>query len=112
MATRGGVWEPSAVCWQSYVESPSRFAPLGTPERQSLCESHRQRRWLTYWSYRARLTASVRLPLCKLCTAGDLSRADGSRMMSHGRLSSDTDITIGKSWNEKEEIVAQESGDL
>jgi tetratricopeptide (TPR) repeat protein len=24
---------------------------LGTPERQSLCESHRQRRWLTYWSY-------------------------------------------------------------
>jgi hypothetical protein len=25
---------------------------LGTPERQSLCESHRQRRWLTYWSYR------------------------------------------------------------
>jgi hypothetical protein len=24
---------------------------LCTPERQSLCESHRQRRWLTYWSY-------------------------------------------------------------
>ena len=24
---------------------------MGTPERQSLCESHRQRRWLTYWSY-------------------------------------------------------------
>src|SRR6516162_9564398 len=22
-----------------------------TPERQSLCESHRQRRWLTCWSY-------------------------------------------------------------
>ena len=36
---------------QSYVESPSGFAPLGTPERQSLCEPHRQRRWLTYWSY-------------------------------------------------------------
>jgi hypothetical protein len=51
MATWGWVWEPSAVCWQLYVESPSRFAPLGTPERQSLCESHRQRRWLTYWSY-------------------------------------------------------------
>src|SRR5215216_2229609 len=51
MAIRGWVWEPSAVCWQSYVESPSRFAPSGTPERQSLCESHRQRRWLTYWSY-------------------------------------------------------------
>src|SRR5690242_5371058 len=51
MATWGWIWEPSAVCWQSYVESPSRFAPLGTPERQSLCESHRQRRWLTYWSY-------------------------------------------------------------
>ena len=25
---------------------------LCTPERQSLCESHRQRRWLTHWSYR------------------------------------------------------------
>src|SRR5262245_17591969 len=24
---------------------------LCTPERQSLCESHRQRRWLTCWSY-------------------------------------------------------------
>jgi hypothetical protein len=24
---------------------------LCTLERQSLCESHRQRRWLTYWSY-------------------------------------------------------------
>jgi hypothetical protein len=23
---------------------------LGTPERQSLGESHRRRRWLTYWS--------------------------------------------------------------
>ena len=23
---------------------------LGTLERQSLCESHRQRRWLTCWS--------------------------------------------------------------
>ena len=23
---------------------------LCTPERQSLCESHRQRRWLTHWS--------------------------------------------------------------
>src|SRR5262249_41841959 len=25
---------------------------LCTPERQSLCESHRQRRWLTHWSQR------------------------------------------------------------
>ena len=24
---------------------------LCTLERQSLCESHRQRRWLTHWSY-------------------------------------------------------------
>jgi len=23
---------------------------LCTPERQSLCESHRRRRWLTYWN--------------------------------------------------------------
>src|SRR6516162_2792664 len=27
-----------------------------TPERQSLCESHRQRRWLTCWSYVAGAT--------------------------------------------------------
>ena len=27
------------------------FHPLCTPERQSLCESHHQRRWLTHWSY-------------------------------------------------------------
>src|SRR5262245_21455198 len=28
---------------------------LCTPERQSLCESHRRRRWLTCWSYDGRL---------------------------------------------------------
>ena len=66
MATRGWVWEPSAVCWQSYVESPSRFAPLGTPERQSLCESHRQRRWLTYWSYSKNDVILVRYPFSAL----------------------------------------------
>ena len=33
------------------MESASLLASLCTPERQSLCESHRQRRWLTYWSY-------------------------------------------------------------
>jgi transposase len=30
---------------------------LSTPERQSLCESHRRRRWLTYWSYPAEFKA-------------------------------------------------------
>jgi len=37
---------------------------LGTPERQSLCESHRQRRWLTYWSY-------THLPLDREKNEGD-----------------------------------------
>src|SRR4029453_8549963 len=27
------------------------FSSRSTPERQSLFESHRQRRWLTHWSY-------------------------------------------------------------
>src|SRR5262249_60749833 len=30
-----------------------------TPERQSLFESHRQRRWLTCWSYTLNLTTSI-----------------------------------------------------
>src|SRR5882762_8970870 len=33
------------------MEKGYLFHPLCTPERQSLCESHRQRRWLTCWSY-------------------------------------------------------------
>src|SRR5262245_27161156 len=33
------------------LESTAHLDTLCTPERQSLCESHRQRRWLTYWSY-------------------------------------------------------------
>jgi hypothetical protein len=33
------------------MASASLLITLCTPERQSLCESHRQRRWLTYWSY-------------------------------------------------------------
>jgi len=50
--------------------------------------------------FQPRLMPGVRLPLCKLCTEeteGDLSRADGSRMMSHGRLLLDTDLALGKS---------------
>src|SRR5215470_8221553 len=46
------LWDPSAVCRRSYIKSTSLLATLCTPERQSLCESHRQRRWLTYWSKR------------------------------------------------------------
>ena len=37
-------WEPSAVCKRSYLERTSLLATLCTPERQSLCESHCQRR--------------------------------------------------------------------
>ena len=44
---------------------------LCTLERQSLCESHRQRRWLTCWSYgtvcgREGLVAALWLPHCGL----------------------------------------------
>src|SRR5215813_8125530 len=45
------LWDPSAVCRRSYMDRTFLLATLCTPERQSLCESHRQRRWLTYWSY-------------------------------------------------------------
>src|SRR5215813_9653888 len=39
--------------WPWRVHSGRHHIPLheSTPERQSLFESHRQRRWLTYWSY-------------------------------------------------------------
>jgi hypothetical protein len=37
---------PVVVC----CEHASHLS-LRTLERQSLCESHRQRRWLTHWSY-------------------------------------------------------------
>src|SRR5919199_2164111 len=50
--TRLCVWEPSAVGRRSYSEPTSLLATVCTPERQSLCESHRQRRWLTHWRYR------------------------------------------------------------
>jgi hypothetical protein len=38
--------------WPWRVHIGSNHLPLhaSTPERQSLCESHRQRRWLTHWS--------------------------------------------------------------
>src|SRR5215208_2781727 len=40
-----------------------------TPERQSLFESHRQRRWLTRWSYKYRLAfpASITAPATPFC---------------------------------------------
>ena len=38
---------------------------LCTLERQSLCESHRQRRWLTHWSY-GRLLITVPMILTPL----------------------------------------------
>ena len=41
--------------WPWRVHPGRNHSPLheSTPERQSLFESHRQRRWLTYWSYHA-----------------------------------------------------------
>src|SRR2546421_7384385 len=38
------------VAWTAGLHHKALF-PHSTPERQSLCESHRQRRWLTHWSY-------------------------------------------------------------
>src|SRR5262249_10124145 len=42
-----------------------RVPPLSlcTPERQSLCESHRRRRWLTCWSYYADASLCQRLSM-------------------------------------------------
>src|SRR4030095_12060298 len=41
--------------WPWRVHRGRNYSPLheSTPERQSLFESHRQRRWLTYWSYQS-----------------------------------------------------------
>src|SRR5437868_14317260 len=38
------------VAWKAGLHHMALF-PHSTPERQSLFESHRQRRWLTHWSY-------------------------------------------------------------
>src|SRR3954468_10531855 len=45
IALRACVWFGKRAPPQDVLYSPS------TPERQSLFESHRQRRWLTCWSY-------------------------------------------------------------
>src|SRR5262245_31286706 len=39
--------------WRVHTGRNHLSLPESTPERQSLCESHRQRRWLTHWSYTA-----------------------------------------------------------
>src|SRR5438270_5080572 len=39
-----------SVAWKAGLHHKALF-PHSTPERQSLFESHRQRRWLTHWSY-------------------------------------------------------------
>src|SRR5256714_14182000 len=39
------------VAWTAGLHHKALF-PHSTPELQSLFESHRQRRWLTHWSYR------------------------------------------------------------
>src|SRR2546423_13255065 len=38
------------VAWKAGLHHKTLF-PHSTPERQSLFESHRQRRWLTHWGY-------------------------------------------------------------
>ena len=43
------------------MASASLLITLCTPEWQSLCESHRQKRWLTYWSYDALWQENERL---------------------------------------------------
>ena len=45
----------SAIARMRVLVRCERVSPLSlcTLERQSLCESHRQRRWLTHWSYYA-----------------------------------------------------------
>src|SRR5207244_1684371 len=47
--------------WPWRVHTGRNHIPLheSTPERQSLCESHRQRRWLTHWSYVAHCRRSA-----------------------------------------------------
>ena len=44
-----------SLVWPWRVHNGRNHIPLheSTPERQSLFESHRQRRWLTHWSYRS-----------------------------------------------------------
>ena len=44
------------VAWKAGLHHKALF-PHSTPERQSLCESHRQRRWLTHWSYAREIAA-------------------------------------------------------
>src|SRR5205823_12417723 len=43
------------VAWTAGLHHKALF-PHSTPERQSLFESHRQRRWLTHWRYTALTT--------------------------------------------------------
>src|SRR5438270_9707708 len=52
------------VAWKAGLHHKALF-PHSTPERQSLCESHRQRRWLTHWSYSllTRSFTALRVPL-------------------------------------------------
>src|SRR6516162_765646 len=45
-----------------------------TPERQSLCESHRQRRWLTCWSYGESLKISSHKSTSHFCKLGEFTR--------------------------------------
>src|SRR5882672_344908 len=51
--------------WPWRVHAGRNHIPLheSTPERQSLFESHRQRRWLTHWSYIRQYGTSRILPL-------------------------------------------------
>jgi len=53
-----------SLVWPWRVHNGRNHIPLheSTPERQSLFESHRQRRWLTHWSHQLRSTNKRQYP--------------------------------------------------
>src|SRR5262245_43688498 len=82
--------------WPWRVHSGRNHLPLhgSTPERQSLFESHRQRRWLTYWSSlwmhalltgrRARLGAGSPGTLLVSCARGLSSLCGAQPLVKQG----------------------------
>jgi hypothetical protein len=48
--------------WRVHDRRNPIVLPRSTPERQSLVESHRQRRWLTHWSVSAQRISPTTMP--------------------------------------------------
>src|SRR5436853_5913385 len=59
------------VAWKAGLHHKALF-PHSTPERQSLFESHRQRRWLTHWSYLEHGNSGMWHTICP--SAGNMSK--------------------------------------